>query len=77
MPTEVLSIGPVHQLVQNQVYALPARAVTISSSAALDVSNNFAFTTNGTVAANTPTKAVAGFVRCTASTNALAVLKVD
>lgn len=41
MPTEALSIGPRHTLTQNQVYALPGRAVYIfSQGTAPTVSND-------------------------------------
>jgi hypothetical protein len=76
MATELLSAGVVYTLVQNQVYALPARAANIDSSLALETANTTAFATNGTVAANTPTKVSAGFVRCTTGA-AVVSLKYD
>lgn len=62
---ETLTIGPVHNLAQNTVYALPARAVYVMSTTALQISNDSAFGSSQAVAANTPTVAVGAYVRCT------------
>lgn len=69
MPTELLSAGPVYIMVQNQVYALPARAATVHSSAAVEVN-----TTSGTTGWVTLTgantigqKTGAAFIRATGS----------
>jgi hypothetical protein len=62
---ETLTLGPIHTLAQNVVYALPARAALIFSNVALQISNNTAFTVSQAVAASTPTEAVGGFVRST------------
>lgn len=72
-----LDIGYPQPLTQNVIYAMPAKRTTVHSSGALDVANDVAFTTNGTIAANTPTVCAAAFVRCTAITNAIITIKAD
>lgn len=66
MPTQALTIGPVHSLVQNTIYALPARLVRVHSTTAVEVSLSttttaFAVLANSTTGAETS----AAFVRCT------------
>jgi hypothetical protein len=65
MPRETLPVSGSMTFVQNTVYALPARAVTIFSDLQLEISNIVGFTTNSTIAATTPTKVSGLFVRCT------------
>lgn len=65
MPTTALTIGPVHTLLQNEVYALPARACWIQGNVALETSNLAAFTTVEAVAADVPVLVSAAFVRAT------------
>lgn len=66
MATSILLIGKPNDLVQNTVYALPARTVFLQSSVALEytggtVGGTFAALTNGT----TGVQCSGGFVRCT------------
>ena len=63
----LLTLGPLHALVQNQVYALPGRASYIFSDAALQISNDSAFGASQAVTANTPTVAAGSYVRCAVS----------
>lgn len=66
MPTEALTIGPVHSLVQNQIYALPARRVLLYSDTVVEVSNTIGTTGFTTVAASTTgVQTSAAFIRCT------------
>lgn len=61
MATQLLSIGPAFVITQNVVYALPAQACVITTSAACDTSNDgTAWTafTSGSVS-------IAKFIRCT------------
>jgi len=63
MPTETLSAGPVHSILQNVVYALPPRACLVTSSVAVETS------LNGTVWTALPgtgagTNSSAPFLRC-------------
>lgn len=73
MPTEIVSAGPM-TLVQNQVYAMPARAVRVHSSVVLEIS--FDGTTWDTLTASDTVGADAGaaFVRSTTA-NAVATFK--
>lgn len=63
---ELLTIGPVHTLVQNQGYALPARRVLARASGAIETSQD-----NSTYAAvtltNNQAELSAAFVRSTAA----------
>ena len=62
--SELLTIGTVNTLVQNQVYALPARKVRVHSTAALEISMD-ASSWNALTAANTLSVDVASaFIRC-------------
>jgi hypothetical protein len=60
MPTETLSAGPVHSILQNVVYAMPPRTVLVTSSVAVETS------LNGTVwtALASGTNSSAPFLRC-------------
>jgi len=73
--TTLLTIGPIHTLTEDAIYALPARKVTVISSAVLEVSNDS--TTGFASVATTTTGAelVSSFVRCTTA-NAVVSLKV-
>lgn len=67
MPQTTLSPGPSTFMLQNVVYTLPARVCYIFSDAALQISNDGAFSSSQAVTANTPTIAAGTFVRCTGS----------
>jgi hypothetical protein len=64
---DLLTIGPVHTLVQNVGYALPARSVRVRSNGAVETSQD-----NSTYAAVTLTNnefdTAAAFIRTTAAT---------
>ena len=66
MPTELIQKGVATALVQDTIYALPANAVYVRSTAAVEVSL-VVETTGFTVLANstTGTTTAAAFVRCT------------
>lgn len=70
MPTELLTIGPVHTLVQNQVYASPARACYIfTQGTAPEISND-----GSTFAAIPSNNVVAGqFIRSTGTTTTVSL----
>lgn len=60
MPTTVLSIGPAHNILQNVVYALPAKQVIVTTGAACETSvdgTNWTALTSGS-------KTGAKFLRC-------------
>lgn len=65
MPSTLL-IGPANALTEDEVYALPARLVWLTSSVALEYTSG---TTGGSFAAltgsTTGVQVGAGFVRCT------------
>jgi len=63
-----LTLGPVHSLTQNVIYALPARKSLLFSNAALQTDNDDAFGTASSISANTSTEVASGFVRCTTGT---------
>jgi hypothetical protein len=73
--TQLLSIGYPQAMVQNQVYALPSRKVTVFATLACEVANDDAFAVKATVAAATPTDVAATFIRCTTGTTGLISLK--
>jgi hypothetical protein len=75
MPIELLSPGPVFTLVQNQVYATPARACALFSNRDLDISNQSNFATSASIASNATVNVAAAFIRCTA-TGAQVIFKV-
>lgn len=64
MPTELLTIGPQHSILQNVVYAMPAVAVRIHSLAMVEISVDGitfdALTGVDTIGA----EAASGFLRC-------------
>jgi hypothetical protein len=65
MPTQLLPIGFPVTLIQNQVYALPARLTYVTSTAAVDISVNSS-TWSALTGANTlGVYTSASFVRCT------------
>lgn len=79
MPTELISMGPPTNLVQNQVYALPAvrcllfcdvAAATFEQSASLNMTPAVALTPD----ANEQIEVAGGFIRCT-SGNVKVLLK--
>ena len=67
MPTQLLSIGYAQPILQNVIYALPARTVRVQADAAVEVSNVVAFspldvlTGADTIGAETSAR----FLRCT------------
>jgi hypothetical protein len=64
--TKGLTIGPVHSILQNVVYALPARNVRVLAGAAVEVSldgTNFTALTGSALTTGVETSAA--FVRCT------------
>lgn len=78
MPTEIVSIGPPLALAQTTVYALPVKAVTILTTANVNISNNINMTPSFVVVATTgPVKIAGAFIQCTAATNCVVVLKAD
>lgn len=66
MPTEQILVGPATNIVQNQVYALPAKLVSITSTRVMQVSvDNSTFsdvtaTTSGTTVTGIYTKCTTG-----------------
>lgn len=77
MATNVVSIGVPLSMVQNTVYALPGRGVSVVGSAQLDFSNDIAFGSQATAAANVVARPTAVYVRCTAVTNCIMMAKLD
>lgn len=72
MPTELLTLGPLHVLVQNVVYALPARACYVASvGVAPEIS------VDGSTWASVPSNNIAAgqFIRSTGTTTSV-TLKV-
>lgn len=80
MPTELLPVGPLVALTQNQIYALPAVKVTLFTDATtptLQVSNTAAFTANVAVTMTGGAAVVSGgFIRAT-TTGVTITLKRD
>lgn len=77
MPTEMFSIGYPHTMVQNQVYALPARRCQLyTDSATLVLSTTQAFTASKTLTldSNNQAEVSGGFIKNTAA-DALVTLK--
>jgi hypothetical protein len=74
MATTLLTIGPAHAILQNVVYAMPARKVRVHSLAAVEISVDGAawdaLTNSETVGA----EAASGFLRCTTG-NTSVILK--
>jgi len=64
MPTELLTIGPVHNIIQNVVYAMPTRKVRVHSLAVVEISvDSIAWdvlTNSETIGA----EAASAFIRC-------------
>lgn len=79
MPTEVLSIGYPIPIVQNTIYALPARRVQMFSDAAGPTffqSNTVAFTVSVAVTlVNGSAELAGGFIRCTSASPGNITLK--
>ena len=65
MPTELLMIGPMQTITQNVAYAMPAKATTIQSLAAIESSIDGSTWAALTGANTTGVKTAARFVRCT------------
>lgn len=68
MPTELLGIGPVYTLVQNQVYALPARRVLARSTGAIETSQDGTTFASVTLT-NNQAELSAIFIRSTVASN--------
>lgn len=68
MPTELLSIGPAITLVQNQVYALPARRVLARSTGAIETSQD-GTTFAAVTLTNNQAELAAVFIRSTGANN--------
>lgn len=71
MPTNVVPIGRQLTMVQNTVYALPARECIVftEGSDTLTVSTDVAFTANKALTlTNGQAETAAGFIRCTTGT---------
>ena len=69
MPTEVLTIGPVHVLTEDAIYALPTRACRVIASDVCEVSFDSATTGFAALAASTTGFDNAfAFIRCTTTT---------
>ncbi len=77
MPVEALTIGPVHAVAQTTAYALPARAVLMQSTHAVETSINGTDYVAQTAATTSGILTAAVFVRCTASTACQIVLKAQ
>ncbi len=77
MPTELLSIGYTLTMVQNQIYALPARRVLLFSNAGgtIEQAEVVAFTSPKAVTLDTNNQAelAGGFIRQTAAAGGLTV----
>jgi hypothetical protein len=64
MPTTLLTIGPVHVLAEDIIYAMPARSVFLQSDEVLELSlDGTVFVADTTTTTGMQTSAV--FVRCT------------
>lgn len=72
MPIALLSIGMMHAIVQNVIYALPSREVVMFSDAAAPTyfqSNTPEFTVSVAVTLTNGSAVLAGgFIRCTSAT---------
>ena len=67
---ESLTIGPVHAITQNTVYALPARSLKVHSLAAIDISVD-ASTWVTVAASTTGTEIGSAFIRCSSTNTSL------
>lgn len=69
MPTQYIQIGPVFDVVQNTIYALPNRRcllMTDGAAATIQQSTDVAFTANAALTLSSGQAEVAGgFMRCT------------
>lgn len=82
MPTQVLSIGYVIPMTQNQVYALPTREVYLfceTAAATLEQSNTvgFALANAITLDANKQAILAGGFIRLTSAGPVNVIVKAD
>lgn len=79
MPTELLSIGYPIPIIQNEIYALPAKKVLMFcdvAAATFFQSNTLAFTTSVAVTlVNGGAELAGGFIRCTSATPGFITLK--
>lgn len=77
MPTETLSAGRSHEIIQNTIYALPPSRNFIQSLAVVQLSVTTTTTDFAVVAASTTgVETAAIFVRCTTGTTTIAVKKM-
>jgi hypothetical protein len=68
MPTELLTIGPVHSLVQNVIYALPARRILLyADTGTITVSADGSNFTSVTLT-NNQAELAAAFIKNTGTT---------
>lgn len=65
MPTELLTIGPSHDILQNVVYAMPVRKVRVHSLAAVEISVDASAWDALTGAETVGAEARSKFLRCT------------
>jgi len=73
---EILSAGPTYLMIQNQIYALPARPCRVQATAAVEVSQTTATTGFATLAsATTGVECFAKFIRNTTGTTTLITVK--
>jgi len=82
MPTEALTIGDIHNLIQNVVYALPATKCLLYCStvaATFQQSDTVTFTVNSPLALTAAGQAevAGGFIRCTSAGPVGVYLKRD
>jgi hypothetical protein len=64
MPTELLTIGPVHAITQNTVYAMPTRKVRVHALAAVEISVDGTAWDALTGADTVGAEAASAFIRC-------------
>lgn len=72
--TELLTIGPAHDILQNVVYAMPVRKVRVHSLAAVEISVDGSAWDALTGAETVGAEAASGFIRCP-SGNTTVILK--
>lgn len=65
MSVEALSVGPVHDIIQNTTYAMPAKACYILADDVVEVSLSYDSGFSALAASTTGTIIAAAFVKCT------------
>jgi len=73
--TTLLTIGPAHDILQNVVYAMPARKVRIHALAAVEISVDGSAWDALTAADTVGAEAASAFIRCPGG-NTTVILKV-